>query len=182
MITTYFQIWLRLINQLSGFTIAITSLPLWAVAAAVAYIQNPAQLTTNRTLVGNSYVSGRRIHSPFQSFEFNCTPRLLRNLPLLCSVASGKLHWCGVSILSPDMLEARTETWAKVRDKFPVGLVGPALLEVGPLDHTINTASIELDSRIMADATYADSHWLKLIYSAVSQWLQSDASRNSKSA
>jgi len=56
---------------------------------------------------------------------------VLRRLPLLLSVVRGDLRLVGVEALSPEEADARGEEWQLACDEAPVGLVGPAQLELG---------------------------------------------------
>jgi hypothetical protein len=106
-------------------------------------------------LIGNradSVVGG--VDGAFCSWRINTRIRLLSRLPRLLSVARGDLRLIGVSPLTPEESQSRSEDWQRVRDKSPVGMIGPTQLMLG--------ADAPLDERLMSDAFFVGQPgWLK---------------------
>lgn len=134
------------------------SLPLWPVALAASLLSKGPLLERER-LVGNRRVRDEVGHEEpvvFNGWQFATRVPVLRHLPLLVAVARGDLRLAGVSPLTPEESAQRTEEWQHVRDEAPVGLLGPAQLDL---------PGATLDERVLADAWHArhrsDMRWLR---------------------
>lgn len=136
-------------DRLGGILLLVLSLPLWPIAAATAMFSSEGPMLGSRLLVGN-----RRRHEQvgenekgFTARNWNTSVPVLRNLPRLLPLIRGDLRLFGVSPLSPDESESRTEEWQMVRDQARVGLLGPTQLGL-PED-------APLEERLLSDAFYA---------------------------
>ncbi|MGA7990997.1 MAG: hypothetical protein WCC53_06145, partial [Thermoanaerobaculia bacterium] len=103
-----------------GFAALALSLPLWPVAAVWSAIANAGHATGSLTLSGNAPGGSR---APFTTFRFETAVPVLRDLPLLLAVVSGRLALTGVAPLTPAEEAALVEPWEKVRNEAPAGLV-----------------------------------------------------------
>jgi hypothetical protein len=110
-----------------GFAALALSLPLWPVAAVWSAIANAGHATRPATLAGNAPGGSR---APFATFRFETAVPVLRDLPLLLAVVSGRLALTGVTPLTPQEEAALAEPWEKTRQESLVGLVSLARLAV----------------------------------------------------
>ena len=83
----------------------------------------------------------------FSSGRFGTAIPVLAGLPRLLAVVRGDLRLVGVMPLTPQQSEARSEEWQRVRDRAPVGLIGPTQLML--------SADAPVDECLMSDAFYA---------------------------
>ena len=104
----------------------LLSLPLWPVAFLWSLVANAGHATRETTLAGNG-PSGR---VPFTTFRFETAIPVLRDLPLLLAVLSGKLALTGVTPYTPAEEVALSEPWEKVRLEAPAGLLSLVRLAV----------------------------------------------------
>jgi len=109
-----------------GLVALVLSLPLWPVAAIWSAIANAGHATRPLTLVGNAPGGGR---ATFSTFQFETAVPVLRDLPLLFAVVSGRLALFGVTPLGPAEEAALSEPWEKVRSEAPAGVLSLARLE-----------------------------------------------------
>ena len=109
-----------------AFLLFLLSLPLWPVALVWSLVANAGHPRRELTLNGNG-ASGRE---PFTTFRFETAVPVLRDLPLLLAVLSGKLALTGVTPLPPQEEAALTEAWEKVRLEAPAGLLSLVRLAV----------------------------------------------------
>jgi len=109
-----------------AFLLFALSLPLWPVAVVWSLVANAGHARRKLTLNGNGE-SGRE---PFTTFRFETAVPVLRDLPLLLAVLSGKLALAGVTPLPPQEEAALTESWEKVRFEAPAGLLSLVRLAV----------------------------------------------------
>ena len=114
-------------NRGLGLVALALSLPLWPVAAIWSAIANAGHATRPVTLVGNAPGGGTG-RVVFSTFQFETAVPVLRDLPLLFAVVSGRLALSGVTPLPPADEAALREPWEKVRGEAPVGLVSLARL------------------------------------------------------
>ncbi len=108
-----------------GLVALALSLPLWPVAAVWSAIANAGHATRPVTLLGNARDGSR---APFTTFKFETAVPVLRDLPLLFAVVSGRLSLSGVTPLSPAEEAALGEPWERVRSEAPAGLLSLARL------------------------------------------------------
>jgi len=108
-----------------GLVALALSLPLWPVAAVWSAIANAGHATRPVTLAGNARDGSR---APFSTFRFETAVPVLRDLPLLFAVVSGRLSLSGVTPLSPAEEAALKEPWEKVRNEAPAGVLSLARL------------------------------------------------------
>ena len=140
----------RILNRLLGLSLLILSLPLWPLALLLALWQKPYAPLRKVKLRGNlTWIDSTGIVRPldFTTAEWTTQVALLRHLPKLFAVISGHLAIVGVSPQTPELLDALTEPWERVRLEAPVGLIGPTQLQV-PLDAPI-------EEKLLEDAYYA---------------------------
>ena len=112
-------------NRGLGLVALTLSLPLWPVAAVWSAIANAGHATHPVTLAGNAPDGSR---TPFSTFRFETAVPVLRDLPLLFAVLSGRLSLSGVTPLAPAEEAALKEPWEKVRDEAPAGVLSLARL------------------------------------------------------
>ncbi len=108
-----------------GLVALALSLPLWPVAVVWSAIANAGHATRPITLAGNTPDGSRK---SFSTFRFETAVPVLRDLPLLFAVLSGRLSLSGVTPLSPGEEAALKEPWEKVRNEAPAGLLSLARL------------------------------------------------------
>jgi hypothetical protein len=109
-----------------GLVALALSLPLWPIAAVWSAIANAGHATRPLTLAGNTPGGGR---ATFSTFQFETAVPVLRDLPLLFAVVSGRLALFGVTPLAPAEEAALSEPWEKVRNEAPAGVLSLARLE-----------------------------------------------------
>ena len=133
------------VGRFMAVVVLVLSLPLWLVALVDAALGgNDFKLFKRVRYLGNaahSNLSHRQMMSVDIQTRF---PRLVK-LPLLLEIALGNIDWFGVSVVAPDDLIGRTESWQFMRDEYPVGLIGPAQIELDK--------ESSIDEILMADAT-----------------------------
>jgi NDP-sugar pyrophosphorylase family protein len=136
-------------DRVAGLLLLLLSLPLWPFAAAAAALSGGGMLLGRLELVGNraSLAGVSSAGNGFTARYWNTKIPVLRNLPRLVAVVQGNLRLVGVSPLTPEESEARTEDWQMVRDQAPVGLLGPTQLNL-PEDAPV-------EERLLSDAFYA---------------------------
>jgi hypothetical protein len=108
-----------------GLVALALSFPLWPVAAIWSAIANAGHATRPVTLSGNAPGGGR---ATFSTFQFETAVPVLRELPLLFAVVSGRLALSGVTPLTPAEEAGLREPWEKVRNEAPVGVLSLARL------------------------------------------------------
>ena len=108
-----------------GLVALALSLPLWPVAAVWSAIANAGHATRPVTLAGNAPDGGR---TSFSTFRFETAVPVLRDLPLLFAVLSGRLSLSGVTPLAPAEEAALKEPWERVRNEAPAGVLSLARL------------------------------------------------------
>jgi len=106
-------------GRLAAGLLFFLSLPLWPVAFLWSLVANAGHATRETTLAGNG-PSGR---VAFTTFRFETAIPVLRDLPLLLSVLSGKLSLSGVTPLAPAEEASLSEAWEKARLEAPAGLL-----------------------------------------------------------
>jgi NDP-sugar pyrophosphorylase family protein len=147
----------RWLDRFLGLLLLALSLPLWPLAAAMAYREVRGRpLLGSRGYLGNlpaspSAESGGQ--GPMELRHWRTSVPVLRNLPWLIAVVRGNLRLVGVSPLTPDESAARSEDWQFVRDGAPVGLFGPTQFTL--------PANAPIEERLLSDAFYARQRgWL----------------------
>ncbi len=115
-------------GRLAAALLFLVSLPLWPVAFLWALVANAGHATRPTTVAGNG-PSGR---TPLETFRFETAIPVLRDLPLLLAVLSGKLALTGVTPLAPAEEAALTQPWEKARLEAPTGLLSLVRLAVPP--------------------------------------------------
>lgn len=109
-----------------AFVLLLLSLPLWPVAFLWSLVANAGHATRGLTWNGN----GGAGREPFTTFRFETAIPVLRDLPLLLAVLSGRLALTGVTPLPPAEEAALAEPWEKVRLEAPAGLLSLVRLAV----------------------------------------------------
>lgn len=120
-------------SRLAGLVALVLSLPLWPVAFLWSLIANAGHATRPVTLNGNGSgknADGTLRREPFETFRFETGVPVFRDLPLLRSVASGRLALVGVAALSPQEEAALKEPWERARLEAPAALLSSARLVV----------------------------------------------------
>ncbi len=136
-------------ERLGGMLLLALSLPLWPIAAATAKLSSDGPMLESRLLVGNrrKHEQAGESKKDFTVRNWNTSVPVLRYLPRLLPVIRGDLRLFGVSPLSPDESESRTEEWQMVRDQAQAGLIGPTQLSL--------PENAPLEERLLCDAFYA---------------------------
>ena len=160
-------------DQVAGLLLLILSLPLWPLAGAAAALSGQGGLLGQRVLIGNrpTIATPVRPAGGFLALFWRTPIPLLRHLPRLLAVVRGDLRLFGVSPLTPEETAGRDEDWQLVRDRAPVGLLGPTQLSLGD--------AAPLEERLLSDAFYtrdqgAASH-LRLLLLALRMLFSRDA-------
>lgn len=143
-------------DRIAGLLLLLVSVPLWPFAALASALSGGERLMSARELVGNR-IAPPAADTGAQTFlarHWNTRVPVLRNLPRLLAVMRGDLRLVGVSPLTPEQTSARSEDWQMVRDRAPVGLLGPTQLNL-PED-------APLEERLLSDAFYVrEQGWSK---------------------
>jgi hypothetical protein len=137
-------------NRTAGWVFLLASLPLWPLAAILAALKSGRPKIEQKTLLGNRKADEGDISKqrrPFDSFEWNVGPPILRYLPRILAVLKGDMDLVGVPPLPPEEAKAAKDDWEKLREGVPCGLVGPTQLTVD--------AGAPAEERRMMDAFYA---------------------------
>lgn len=112
----------------------LVSLPLWPVAFLWALVANAGHATSPVTfagLAGGTNEAGGPARAPFTTFRFETAVPVLRDLPLLFAVLSGRLALAGVTPLAPDEEAAAAnsaDAALRARLEAPPGLLSTARL------------------------------------------------------
>ncbi len=114
-------------NRGLGAVALALSFPLWPVAAIWSAIANAGHARRPVTLSGNAPGGGGG-RTAFSTFQFETAVPVLRDLPLLLAVVSGRLALSGVTPLTPAEEAGLREPWEKVRNEAPVGVLSLARL------------------------------------------------------
>lgn len=120
-------------SRLAGLVALVLSAPLWPLAIIWSLIANAGHSRRSLVLIGNAPgcdVEGRPNRAPFQTFRFETAVPVLRDLPLLLAVASGKLAIQGVAPRTEQEESVLVEPWEKVRWEAPVALLSRSRLTV----------------------------------------------------
>lgn len=140
----------KLMHRLGGLVLLVLTLPLWPIALLLSAFSGPVWrrrvLRGNRTVVG---AAGALQARDFTAYELATRVPLLRRLPSLLAVVAGDLDLVGVSALTPEQADSRTEEWEFARDRAAVGLFGPTQL-------TLPAAPPD-EERLLTDAFYAQT-------------------------
>jgi mannose-1-phosphate guanylyltransferase / phosphomannomutase len=114
-----------LADRAIGAVLLVASFGLWPIALIAAIVANPRRPIQSRLLVGNRKRRSQSIE--FKAFEFATPVPLLRYLPYLLAVLSGRMRLVGVEPLEVAKFTP-TEEWESVRDEGKIGLFGPVQL------------------------------------------------------
>ncbi len=138
------------LHRLLGTLLFLLTLPLWPLALLASLAADRAQPFRRVQLLGNRTApgeDGRPRRRAFSAIEGATSLPVLRHLPKLLAVVRGDLRLVGVTPLTPAVDRGRTQEWERVRDSAPVGLVGPAQLDL--------PADAPDEERWVAEAYYA---------------------------
>jgi mannose-1-phosphate guanylyltransferase/phosphomannomutase len=142
-----------IVDRFLALVLLILSAPLWPLAVIASLLESAPLhpdtngLMTREVLVGNRHrAAAAGTAGGFGAWRFNTRIPVLAFLPRLLAVIGGDLRLFGVSPLTPSESESRGEDWQLVRDRAPVGLIGPTQLAL-PVD-------APLDERLMSDAFF----------------------------
>ena len=116
----------RLLHRGVGILALLLSLPLWVVAAVVAW-REQGRVLCSVQLLSNGWSSSQQ-RQTFRSWEFATNIRALRYLPLLLGVASGKLRLVGVMPRDDASADCESQPWLLVCQYAPMGILGPRQL------------------------------------------------------
>ncbi len=136
-----------LTHRAAGLALLIASAPLWLAALLVSTLASPAQPLRTMRLRGNVAGRPRGADRDFQTLEWATAVPVLRHLPRLLAVVSGRLRLVGVEPLAPAEIETLREPWQRRREDAPAGLVGPWLTDLA------NTANS--DEKRVVEGGYA---------------------------
>lgn len=134
-------------NQFLGVLLLLLTLPLWPIALLSSLFSSSTNAIEKKKYIGNKVnnLTGERQY--FKTLEFGVRHRFLKKLPLLFAVATGQIRLVGVSLLTPEEQENRSESWQTARDSAHCGLLGPVQLYF-PEDTNV-------DEKILTDAMFA---------------------------
>ncbi len=122
-------------DRLAGMFLLVLSLPLWPVAFFWGLLANAGHATRSVALNANAPGAdgaGRPLRAPLRTFVFETAVPVLRDLPLVLALASGRLALTGVAPMPLADESALPEGWQKARLEAPVGLVAASRLFVPP--------------------------------------------------
>jgi NDP-sugar pyrophosphorylase family protein len=129
-------------SRLAGVVLLALSLPLWLVAFVWALIANAGHATRPYSFSGNAPEQGGEKkggtapgmieRETVKTFRFETAVPVLRDLPMLLSVASGRIALAGMAPLAPEEEAALGEAWHEVRREAPVGLLARARMVTPP--------------------------------------------------
>ncbi len=142
-------------HRLCGFVLLLLSLPVWPVALLLSLFSGRG-VFLKRQILGNRKhrdEMGQLLPKPVWLVEFSTSIPWMRRIPWLFFTVSGDMRLSGVSPMTPEESENRTEEWEMVRDQAYTGLFGPAQLSL-PED-------APWEERILADASYARTRSFK---------------------
>lgn len=138
------------VHRLAGVALLLLSLPLWPIAAFLAYRDHPSaplrrlRLRSNKIVLGEL---GQPEHAEFTAFEWATEVPILRALPRLFGVIAGHLRIVGVEPVSAEHAARRIAAWERLADSAPAGLIGPTQIQLD--------AEAPEEERLMSDAVYA---------------------------
>lgn len=138
------------LNSLAGLLLLLFSLPLWVVAALLAFNNKPGSAYSRQRLRGNKIALndfGMPERTEFWVGEWQVDAPVLRHLPRILAVISGDLSLMGTLPVTLEVAAERTEEWEKLADLAPAGLLGPTQL------HIPNDAPME--EKLLSDSFYA---------------------------
>jgi hypothetical protein len=127
-----------LVNRAAGIALLALSAPLWPIAIVISHMGQSPQHRIPRTFLSNVRPDGSR--REFTVRELETSVPALRNLPWLIPVARGDLRLFGVRPSEPGAV-------SRHEDDAPAGIIGPALLDVGP---DASDEEIALGERVFA--------------------------------
>ncbi|MEM1176798.1 MAG: NDP-sugar synthase [Acidobacteriota bacterium] len=139
-----------LLHQLVATLVLVASLPMWPIAALFACLRRPKAPLRKVRIAARPH----RSEPGVESYEWAVTAPVLRHLPKLLPVITGRLRLIGVSPLEPDEATARVDEWEYLRDRAPMGLISPTRLMLTP-----DASSEELR---LTEAYYAVTRSLKI--------------------
>lgn len=149
------ELFTRLLNRILGLLVCFGSLPLWPLAFLLAFWQQPRNPLCRIKLRSNlTQLDAAGIECPldFTAYEWATDISILRHLPKLLAVIQGHIYMVGVSPQTPEQIDALTEPWERVRLNAPIGLIGPAQLQV--------PTGAPLEESLFEDAYYAQTRHL----------------------
>ena len=120
-------------DRLAGIVALVLSLPLWPLAfvwgsvANAGHATRPVTWNLNGTGPAEDGMPPRR---PVRTFQFETAVPVLRDLPLVLALASGRLALTGVAPLPPAEENGLSGGWAAVRREGLVGLLAPSRMLV----------------------------------------------------
>ncbi len=118
-----------------GLVAFLASLPLWPLAFAWGFVANAGHATRPVTWNLNgteAAADGLPVRVAIRTFQFETAVPVLRDLPLVLALASGRLALAGVAPLSPAEEAGLGEGWSSVRREGLVGLLAPSRMLVPP--------------------------------------------------
>ncbi len=122
-------------GRIAGVAALALSVPLWVVALAWALVANAGHATRRVTWNLNgpgTDAAGRPDRAPVSTFQFETAVPVLRDLPLVLFLASGKLALTGVAPMAPADEATLDEGWPQVRRERAVGLLAPSRMLIPP--------------------------------------------------
>ncbi len=130
-----------LINPLAASALLLCSLPLWPVAATLAYARNPNQVLLSKPLLSNRISRSAQGPQPqsFTAWRWNTPSPLLSGLPLLLAALQGHLRLFGrdhgfPQPIKPGAAAEQVNTpgpWQAQYESLPRGVLSPARLVLG---------------------------------------------------
>jgi hypothetical protein len=122
-------------DRAAGLAALAASLPLWPLAFAWGFAANAGHATRPVTWNLNGRgpaADGRPTREAVRTFQFETAVPVLRDLPLVLALASGRLALTGVAPLPPAEENGLEGGWTAVRREGLVGLLAPSRMLVPP--------------------------------------------------
>ncbi|HEX7580142.1 MAG TPA: hypothetical protein VF580_09090, partial [Thermoanaerobaculia bacterium] len=122
-------------DRMAGLVALIASLPLWPVALAWGFAANaghPTRRVTWNLNGAGAAADGLPSREAVETFQFETAVPVLRDLPLVLALASGRLALTGVAPLPPAEENGLGEGWSAVRREGLVVLLAPSRMLVPP--------------------------------------------------
>ncbi len=161
--TAFLSQFTGVVGRMVAGIILLLLIPAWLFAFFDAFTKNGLKPIERIRILGSARHKGQN-QNQINSFRIRCRNSTLSKLPFLINVFLGELNWFGVSICRPDDLAGRSEPWQFIRDEYPVGILGPAQIE-------LNCQS-SIDDILMADATFLATDRLALVKRGLMKFLR----------
>jgi len=134
-------------NRIFGVMLSILSIPLWPISLLMAVILRSDKIVKRKQFLSNKINARDGENRQFATFEFAVPHGLFRRLPLVLAIATGHIRLVGVSPVTPQELDDRTDGWETARNSAPSGALGPVQLFL--------SEATNANEKILTDAIFA---------------------------